>query len=44
MTSLIAHAALFGNPVPTQARLSPDGCYILCAGQALRARRSIEAA
>jgi len=28
MTSLIARAALFGNPVRTQARLSPDGRYI----------------
>jgi len=28
MTSLIARAALFGNPVRSQARLSPDGRYI----------------
>jgi dipeptidyl aminopeptidase/acylaminoacyl peptidase len=28
MVSLIARAALFGNPVRTQARLSPDGRYI----------------
>jgi dipeptidyl aminopeptidase/acylaminoacyl peptidase len=28
MASLIARAALFGNPVRTQARLSPDGRYI----------------
>jgi dipeptidyl aminopeptidase/acylaminoacyl peptidase len=28
MTSLIARAALFGNPVRTQARLSPDGRHI----------------
>ena len=26
--SLIPRAALFGNPVRTQARLSPDGKYI----------------
>jgi dipeptidyl aminopeptidase/acylaminoacyl peptidase len=28
MASLIARATLFGNPVRTQARLSPDGRYI----------------
>src|ERR1700693_4470696 len=28
MAALIARAALFGNPVRTQARLSPDGRYI----------------
>jgi dipeptidyl aminopeptidase/acylaminoacyl peptidase len=28
MASLIARAALFGNPVRTQARLSPDGRYV----------------
>src|SRR5450755_2529463 len=28
MASLIARAALFGNPVRTQARVSPDGRYI----------------
>lgn len=28
MASLIARAALFGNPLRTQARLSPDGRYI----------------
>lgn len=28
MASLIARAALFGNPVRTQARLSPDGRYL----------------
>ena len=27
-TSLIPRSALFGNPVRTQARLSPDGKYI----------------
>ena len=28
MADLIARAALFGNPVRTQARLSPDGRYV----------------
>jgi len=28
MASLIARKTLFGNPVRTQARLSPDGRYI----------------
>jgi hypothetical protein len=28
MASLIARTALFGNPVRTQARLSPDGRYL----------------
>ena len=27
-TSLVPRAALFGNPVRAQARLSPDGRYI----------------
>jgi Tol biopolymer transport system component len=28
MADLITRAALFGNPVRTQARLSPDGRYV----------------